>query len=214
MISYSTDHIEKRLSAFVGAPVFVASGALCGDESDYEQERELVRNAAPKRRAEFFTGRRLARQAMMRAELPPAPVLRGAVGNPLWPDGITGSISHGQFHALAAVAYCPPLRQLGIDLLEDPSTVTDDLTAIILDSHESELLRAMYPDHPPSALAFSVKESVVKVASPELGSYLEMLDIRLKNQGDRLVAEVPGLPAAVPCLVLPTELGLLTASFA
>ena len=60
----------------------------------YPGEAELVARAVDKRRREFCTVRHCARQALRQLGLPPAPVLRGERGEPRWPAGVVGSMTH------------------------------------------------------------------------------------------------------------------------
>ncbi|WP_374216235.1 4'-phosphopantetheinyl transferase, partial [Frankia sp. R82] len=57
-------------------------------------EHEYVARAVPSRRAEFVTGRACARLALARLGVAPRPILRGPRGEPTWPRGIVGSITH------------------------------------------------------------------------------------------------------------------------
>ena len=47
-----------------------------------------------KRRNEFITVRYCAREALGELGLPPVPILKGAKGEPRWPKGVVGSLTH------------------------------------------------------------------------------------------------------------------------
>lgn len=54
-------------------------------------------------RCEFVTGRACARRALARLGVEPVPVPSGDRGEPFWPDGIVGSITHcDEYRACAA----------------------------------------------------------------------------------------------------------------
>lgn len=213
MSSYSTEWLEKRLTAFAGTTVFMHAGTLQELESPYPEERQLVDRAIRSRQFEFYTGRNFARQALKKHGLPPEPILRGPLGNPVWPGGVIGSITHDKHFALAAIALSPPLTGFGIDLLENTDDVTAEMAPLILHRHESELLAGLFPHYPPAAVAFSVKEAVVKAVSPRLNTYLDMLGIELKDNKGELIAQLSDESLSCPCLVTPSDFGLLSASF-
>lgn len=104
--------IEKIL------PEGVASAEAFCDPPDavlYPGEAELITRAVDKRRREFRTVRHCARQALRQLGLPPAPVLRGERGEPLWPVGVVGSMTHCAGYRAAAVAHSRDFRALGLD---------------------------------------------------------------------------------------------------
>ena len=82
-------------------PPAVATAESAGPEPEREPgprlfpaEEAVVRTAGPRRRAEFTAGRACARAALAALGLPAAPVLAGRAGEPRWPAGVTGSITH------------------------------------------------------------------------------------------------------------------------
>ncbi|MGM0767463.1 MAG: 4'-phosphopantetheinyl transferase family protein [Pseudomonadota bacterium] len=204
--------IEQRLRQFTRTRVSFVAGALTQSGSEYQPERQLMTRASEKRQREFYSGRHLARLAMAQAGVPPTALLRGKLGNPLWPAGFLGSITHD--HSLGAAVVCRKngIHGIGLDLIEDPNQVTDDLAQQIMHPNEAVLLEVLYPDLRPAAIAFSVKESVVKAVSVLLGRYMDLLEIHLTHQNDTLYATVDGLPDRLPCLMLISEIGLITSS--
>ena len=80
-------------------------------------ENEIVKKAVPKRAHEFSAGRMCARKCLSCFGIENFQILKGAFGKPLWPEGITGSITHHSGKAFAAVM---PLKQgyIGIDFVE------------------------------------------------------------------------------------------------
>jgi 4'-phosphopantetheinyl transferase EntD len=118
--------IEKIL------PDAVASAEARDDPPDavlYPGEAELVSRAVDKRRREFRTARHCARRALRQLGLPPVAVLRGERGEPQWPPGIVGSLTHCSGYRAAAVARSDLIRALGIDA--EPNT---SLPAGVLDT--------------------------------------------------------------------------------
>jgi len=80
---------------------------------------EALPGAVPARLREFSAGRHAARAAMAALGAPIAAIPPGDDRAPIWPAGITGSITHSASACLAAVALCGVIDGLGLDLEED-----------------------------------------------------------------------------------------------
>ena len=96
-----------------------------------------------------------------------AEIATGPAGEPVWPDGITGSITHTRGIACAAVACTSDAAGIGFDLefLVDAARM-ERVSRLILHACETRL-RA--PDLDAAALftlAFSAKESLFKCLYP------------------------------------------------
>lgn len=79
------------------------------------EEEPLIEKSVTKRRNEFVTVRYCARLALAELGQPPVPILKGDKGEPRWPDGIVGSLTHTAGFRGAAVGRRPEVRSLGID---------------------------------------------------------------------------------------------------
>jgi len=126
-------------------------------------EAAAVARAAPRRRVEFAAGRAAARAAMVRLGLPPAPVPAGPDRAPVWPRGLTGSLTHNQTLCIAAVARSDAFRAIGVDVEED-APLPEDLIATICTLAERAWL-ACQPSQTRGHLArliFSAKECAYK----------------------------------------------------
>lgn len=87
--------------------LFTQSGILCP---------HTIRKSVPKRQAEYLAGRHLsqllcAHQGMVSMQIP-----SGRHGQPLWPTGWLGSISHTDTVAIACMCRISQIGMLGIDL--------------------------------------------------------------------------------------------------
>jgi len=153
-------------------------------------EPSSLRNAVPKRRAEFIAGRHASALALSRFGCVEA-VQRERTGAPRWPVGFVGSISHGAGVAVAVASSSRDYRGLGIDVEEwmsDAQCV--EIVAQILQPKELEILSGAF-----SALSraqrvsvgFSVKESLYKCLNPIAEEFIEFEDARL----DRVVPRTP-----------------------
>lgn len=140
----------------------------------YPAEAELVANAVPKRRSEFTTVRHCARTALAALDMPPAPILRGDRGAPIWPRGIVGSLTHCAGYRAAAVARDADVTGIGIDA-EVHGPLPDGVFDLVSLPEEREHLTDLAAEHPETwweRLLFSAKESVYKVWFPRTGEWL------------------------------------------
>lgn len=131
-----------------------------------------------KRHREFAAGRRAARAAMAALGLPPAAIPMGPDRAPVWPGGVTGSISHTDTHCLAAVTRTDATRagdvkSLGLDL-EPDMALEPELWPEICTSAELDWLDTRpAPERGRLArLIFSAKECVYKAQYPLTGMML------------------------------------------
>lgn len=141
----------------------------------FPEEQALIANSVEKRRREFTTGRRLAREALSRLGQPAAPLLSGARGEPLWPAGVMGAITHCEGYRAAAVAHRTELFSLGMDVEPVRPMTADVFEAVSLpeERRANAGYRRSAPTVPWEILLFSAKESVYKAWFPLTGKFLE-----------------------------------------
>lgn len=125
-------------------------------------------HAGRKRKADHLAGRIAAAYALNERTIPGI----GPSGEPLWPDGISGSITHSGTQAMAVVAPYPAF--IGIDseaiLAENEAREIKDG---IIDAQEERVLsRSGYPFALALTLVFSAKESLFKALFPKVKSYM------------------------------------------
>lgn len=145
----------------------------------FPAEREAVARAVAKRAREFSTGRLCARAAMAALGLPPRPVPVGSQREPVWPDGVVGTISHGGELCLAAASGRDRVLALGIDLeVGDP--LDPELRRLICTPDE---LRAApvwgVAGVDPHKLVFSAKEALYKALFPHARRYIDFLEVEI-----------------------------------
>ncbi|MEU7305883.1 4'-phosphopantetheinyl transferase superfamily protein [Streptomyces sp. NPDC007206] len=134
----------------------------------FPEEEAVVARSVGERRREFATGRRCARLSLAALGLPAQPLRSGPHGEPLWPEGVVGALSHCAGYRVAAVARATDLAALGIDA-ETAGPLPDGvLEAVSLPEERAHLarLRAAQPHLPWDRLLFSAKESVYKAWFP------------------------------------------------
>jgi 4'-phosphopantetheinyl transferase EntD len=144
----------------------------------FAQERQAVARAVDKRRSEFASGRACARAALARLGIAPAAIPSGERGEPLWPRGIVGSITHCEGYRACAVARSEAIVTVGIDA-EPHAGLPEGLLEDIARPEEIPQLRrlqAELPDVHWDRLLFSAKESVYKAWFPLARSWLGFED--------------------------------------
>ncbi|WP_405775936.1 4'-phosphopantetheinyl transferase [Streptomyces sp. NBC_00859] len=142
-------------------------------------EEELVARAVATRRAEFATARACARAALAQLGVAPAAILRGERGEPLWPAGIVGAMTHCTGYRAAAVARAGDVVSLGLDAephLPMPGEGELRLVTVAEERRNLPLLTARRPDICWDRLLFSAKESVYKAWYPLAGRWLGFED--------------------------------------
>jgi 4'-phosphopantetheinyl transferase EntD len=167
----------------------------------FPAEEQLVRNAVEKRRREFATGRRCARQALAGLGVPAAPLLPVERGAPGWPDGIAGSITHCSGYRAAAVARTSDVLSLGIDAEPNEPLPEGVLAAIVVGAEATNVAELLERDplHRWDRLLFSAKESVYKTWFPLTRRWLDFSEAEITICPDhtfhaRLLVDGPTLP--------------------
>ncbi|AYD90745.1 4'-phosphopantetheinyl transferase superfamily protein [Actinomyces sp. 2119] len=131
------------------------------------EERHIAR-AVAKRRAEFTTVRYCARQALRGLGRQRPVMVPGDRGEPTWPDGVVGSLTHCEGYRAAGVARSQEVSSLGIDA-EPNSPLPSGVLDVVASAAERDHLGAVSAQRPEVAfdrLLFSIKESVYKAWFP------------------------------------------------
>ena len=170
-------------------PDLVASAELYDDPpelSPLPEEEPLVARSVAKRRNEFVTVRYCARQALGELGLPPVPILKGDKGEPCWPDGVVGSLTHCEGFRGAVVGRVAEVRSVGIDAEPHDVLPKGVLDAISLPTERRELAALPLGTHWDRIL-FCAKEATYKAWFPLTHRWLGFEDahITLTLDGSR-----------------------------
>jgi 4'-phosphopantetheinyl transferase EntD len=152
----------------------------------YPAEEALVVRAVAKRRREFAAVRGCARRAMEKLGVPPQAVLSGERGAPLWPAGLTGSMTHCDGYCAAALVRAADLASLGIDA-EPHGPLPEGVGDSVFLPAESARLGRLALRRPAvhwDRLLFSAKESVYKAWFPLTRKWLDFSEADITLEPD------------------------------
>lgn len=151
-------------------------------EAAFPEEAAVIANAVAVRRREFATVRACAREALGRFGVAPAPFVPGARGEPKWPAGFVGSMTHCAGYRAAAVARSADIATIGIDAEPNQPLPSEGVLGRVLRPEERRQLAALAahrPDVSWDRLFFSAKESVYKAWFPLTRLWLDFQEARV-----------------------------------
>ncbi|UGU31879.1 4'-phosphopantetheinyl transferase [Mycolicibacterium smegmatis] len=167
-------------------PDRVASAEVYEDPpglSPLPEEEPLIARSVAKRRNEFVTVRYCARQALGELGVGPVPILKGDKGEPCWPDGVVGSLTHCQGFRGAVVGRSTDVRSVGIDAEPHDVLPNGVLDAITLPIERAEL-RGLPGDLHWDRILFCAKEATYKAWYPLTHRWLGFEDAHITFEVD------------------------------
>ena len=155
----------------------------------FEAEREHAIGFAEKRLTEFLTGRHCAREALKSLGVAACDIPVGEGRQPVWPEGVCGSISHATGLAGAIVSGKDRHLSLGLDIERRRSVDATLWDHLFTDKDKSLLQSATTDPDEQATLFFSLKESFYKLQYPLTGRFLDFLEVSLvpNEEGYRAV---------------------------
>src|SRR5437667_675103 len=129
------------------------------------EEQYLGPNAAQQRRTSFALGRAAARDALLELGLEALGIGRGTGGEPLWPDGVVGAITHSGDLAIAVVGRSADFAGLGIDVEQQSPGLSARAARLVCTPTESGWVDEV-PSSNRRTMLFSAKEAVFKALFP------------------------------------------------
>lgn len=135
---------------------------------------------SPKRMADFSTGRYCAMKAIEQLGIQDAIIPIGDEREPIWPEGIVGSISHCDILTGAIVAKSSDHISLGLDI-EEIGRVTPDLWDLVFSENEKAYLAGLSGNkrNLESTKLFSIKEAFYKFQFPITKIFLDFLEVEI-----------------------------------
>lgn len=153
MISIAVPSCVVAVDSFVSRTVWL-----------YPEEELMLVNACRRRRCEFVTTRWCIDRAFDRFGLSRSCLTYGEKGQPIWPIGYLGSITHCKGYAAVVVALSTDVRILGIDA-EPMFPLPPGVLSLISLEEERTRLGELFKRNPSIAwdrLLFCVKEALYK----------------------------------------------------
>lgn len=130
-------------------------------------EKRYVKDSVEKRQKEYATGRWCAKKAMQKLGVGADMILVGPNNEPVWQNGVTGSISHANQAFCAAVAGVKDVQSIGIDIESRNRKISQEALDLILnDDEKSWLMKTGKNRRFFELMIFSAKESVYKMIYP------------------------------------------------
>ena len=177
--SLLSDVLPATTSALAAAEIYRDPPDL----APLPEEEPLIARSVTKRRNEFVTVRYCARQALGELGIEPVPILKGEKGEPRWPDGVVGSLTHCEGYRGAVVGRQVDVRSVGIDA--EPHDVLPDgvLDAVSLPAERTELGQLPGGLHWDRIL-FCAKEATYKAWFPVTRRWLGFEDAHIVFEVD------------------------------
>jgi len=159
------------------------------------EEQSLGPKAIERRRVYFSMGRAAARDALSELGIYGVAIQRGPSGEPLWPAGIVGAISHAGDLAIAIVGDQTHYAGLGIDIEQLSRGLTARAARLICTPAEMDWVD---PEAGTTRLTmlFSAKEAVFKALFPIEGVWLGFGDAELTWHPERCAFDARLLKSA------------------
>jgi 4'-phosphopantetheinyl transferase EntD len=135
---------------------------------------------SPKRLSDFSTGRYCAKMALEQLDIKDVIIPIGKDREPIWPEGIVGSISHCDSLTGAIVAKKTDHISLGLDI-EEIGRVTPDLWDLLFTENEKKYLSGLSDEESllQSTVIFAVKEAFYKFQHPLTNTFLDFLEVEV-----------------------------------
>jgi 4'-phosphopantetheinyl transferase EntD len=175
--------VTSCLTRWLPHETYVQAAAI-DDYPVLPEELALVADAIERRRREFATGRWLARAGLRQFGLPDRPILMGRLRNPLWPDGVLGTLSHDGEHCAVALRRAGAVRGIGIDLMslaQRAGRVGDLAPMFVASTSEMDGIATLNVPADPAMLLFSLKEATIKALSFRLVDFIDMREIEIRH---------------------------------
>jgi len=161
------------------------------------EEEPLIAKSVAKRRNEFITARHCARIALNQLGVPPVPILKGDKGEPCWPDGVVGSLTHTAGYRGAVVGRSPAVRSVGIDAEPHDVLPNGVLDAVSLLEERCEIPRKLPPNLHWDRILFCAKEATYKAWFPLTKRWLGFEDALITFEADGPGSAVGGFVSRI-----------------
>lgn len=143
-----------------------------------------IRRSVFQRKVSFIAGRLCAEAALNQIGVVSGIVGRCDSGAPVWPDAITGSITHTDHLACAAVVHSGTSQDFDIGI--DSETILNDVELndvrkLCLTRDEDIRLVNTVNHNLIGTIVFSVKEALYKALYPQVNRFIDFSEIELRS---------------------------------
>lgn len=154
-------------------------------------EYKIIQNASDKRKREFSTGRVCAKKALAALNMNNVSILTGSNREPLWPEGMIGSISHCKDQCGAIVGYTGKIKSIGFDV-ETIKTLKNDIRRLVCTEKEKQWLKKNSDNSNDNhlLLLFSLKEAIYKCIYPAEQIRLGFKDVSIIPDLTKNIADI------------------------
>lgn len=160
-----------------------------------------MKDVASVRKQEFIAGRFCAVQAAKNIGYELNHLPSAATREPMWPEGLKGSITHSKQLAIGCVSLSDDLESIGIDAEEKiKSGLGREVEKVIANEDELGLLKLKEPEDGLTIL-FSAKESLYKALFPIVRSFIDFKEVVLTDLDSENMTFVLELKTSNPKLL-------------
>ena len=216
--SFTESYLHAWLKDVTNMRIAVCLRDIASHENIPVAESILVKNTVPKRQSEFIAGRICVHILLDKFGVSNQFIGRGPKGEPLLPLGFEGSISHDGNRAVAALTNQKTIKGIGLDLI-DLSRINTDLPLLLIgtDSEITLVSRYLSKQSVPNIdfkkmglILFSLKESAVKVISPNIDHYIDLIDLKLQLENQQLFISYKHYPVRLHVFLTISEQEIFT----
>jgi 4'-phosphopantetheinyl transferase EntD len=186
LVALTLGQIEKTITLAKTVKFTVAHGEEYQYRVPPQEERLLSKTACGKRVKQWASRRGATYLTLKELGFNPVPTVQsGPAGEPIWPDGITGSITHCYPWSIVVAAKCSGEFVIGVDLESLLKSRRVDISAVICRKGELDWISAGNYFHERMAMIFSAKEALYKALYPVLQRYIDFKEVELSWLNER-----------------------------
>lgn len=149
-----------------------------------------LREAVRHRQLSYAAGRYCAELGLLALTGTNDEVPTGPAGEPLWPSGVSGSITHAGGGAWAAVGRSSEVGTLGLDteVVVDAAGLDDILAICVTPGERARWFRSCSTETATvlGTALFSAKESLYKALHPRVRRFVEFTEVEMVDQCEQL----------------------------
>jgi len=167
----------------------------CGGHILFPEGTHTGADVSDRRRLRFLRGRLAACRALKdlgcagRTLIPPGPG-----GRPVFPDGISGSISHCEGWSVGVAVRFAKRLSIGIDLVSIDQMRKCDISSLICSERERDWVHSGNGLAERLCMLFAAKEAIYKALYPSCSRYIEFKEVELSWHADEAYFRATLLP--------------------